>query len=195
MPLPIIVAAKAAWATKDAAGKAKAIFKLGGQIKGFFGGRKDERNRRDQNRMYRRDANISTQNMMNLIPDEREYAGARAGFLRQRGELKQAGILDSYEGKVDQIAGGAAKTGFAYGADENIRQDSLLSGFQQQTSISQLGQQEQYMGIQRDFQTRLRSIEAGIEDVKRYTAEKGVTRGVKDREISAEQKSTNFGGY
>ncbi len=145
MPLPIIMAAKAAWGLKTGMAKAQAIFKIGAQIKGFFGGKRDEANRRAQNRMYRNYANTSTQNMMNLIPEEREYASARSGFLRERGELKQASILDSYEGNFDKVSSGAAKTGFAYGADENIRQDSVLSSFQQQTSVAQLGQAEQYM--------------------------------------------------
>ena len=192
---PLMLAIGKAWASKDALGKAKSIFKLGGQIKGFFGGRRDERNRRAQQRMYRNFANESTQNLMNLIPEEREYASQRAGFLRQRGELKQAAILDKYEMNFDKIDSGVAKTGMAYGADENIRKESLLDAFQQQSSISKIAGEEQYLGIQRDFQTRIRNIEASMEDVKKYAADKGVVRGVKDRKISTQQKSTNFGGY
>ena len=183
------------WGALGVGQKAAVFGKIAGGIKGFFGGKRDEANKRAERRMYRKYANQATSALQAQIPEEQQYASQRSQFLRERGEFKQATILDSYERNVEKMDMGVGTTGMAYGADENLRRGNLLDAYQNQTGVAQLAQEEQYMGIQRDYQSRLRDIEGKMLDVQRYAADKGVVSGVNKGKISPEQNQTNFGGY
>ncbi len=134
--------------------------------------------------MYRNYANDATRALEAQVGEERQHFIQRSDFLRQRGELKQATILDSYERNVEKMDSQFGQTGFAYGADENLRRGGLLEAYQGQMAVGELAQKEGMYGYERDFQSRLRDIESRMLDVQRFAAEKGVVTGVRKGSIN-----------